>query len=143
MSTTFALPYPPTVNRYWRHPSTGKLAGRHLISEEGRRYRLDVQQAIIAQRVRAVAGRLAVHIVAHMPDRRTRDLDNITKAVLDGLTHAHIWVDDSVIDDLRVTRGSLVNGGQLHVTVEVISEAQRSPQPSLLMNISDLEERPF
>lgn len=142
MSTTFALPYPPTVNRYWRHPSTGKLAGRHLISEEGRRYRLDVQRAIIAQRVRAVAGRLAVHIVAHMPDRRTRDLDNITKAVLDGLTHAHIWVDDSVIDDLRITRGgSLVNGGQLQVTVSVIGEA--SSQPSLLMQISDLEERPF
>ena len=33
------LPWPPSVNGYWRHPTTGKLAGRHLISEAGRAYR--------------------------------------------------------------------------------------------------------
>lgn len=39
MKYIFNLSWPPSVNKYWRHPTKGKLAGRHLISEEGRRYR--------------------------------------------------------------------------------------------------------
>ena len=121
----FTLPYPPSVNRYWRHPTTGKLAGRHLISEEGRAYRLAVQKAVIVQRVRATHGRLAVHIIADVPDRRARDLDNLPKSVLDGLTHAHVWLDDAVIDDLRITRGPVVPGGQLRVSIEVLAPCKK------------------
>ena len=39
MILNYTLPYPPSVNTYWRHPSRGPLAGRHLISQEGRAYR--------------------------------------------------------------------------------------------------------
>lgn len=32
------LPFPPSVNTYWRAPNKGPLAGRHLISADGRNY---------------------------------------------------------------------------------------------------------
>lgn len=100
------LPYPPSANTYWRHPTKGKLAGRHLLSEKGREYRVAVQAAVMEQRgwKAPVTGRLGVYIEAHMPDKRKRDLDNLLKALFDSITHAGVWEDDSQLDDIRIVR---------------------------------------
>ena len=95
-----SLPYPPTVNTYWRHPTRGKLAGRHLISEEGRAYRKEV--FAIARGLVFWSTPCAVALEVIGPDRRARDLDNLPKAILDALTHAKVLMDDSLIWDLRV-----------------------------------------
>lgn len=106
-----SLPWPPSVNHYWRTPRTGSLAGRTMISEQGRRYREEVWRQVIAQRVKAaLTTRLRVEIAAHPPDRRRRDLDNLQKALLDGLTHAGVWADDAQIDDLRIFRADPIMG---------------------------------
>lgn len=120
MNYTFTIPFPPSVNSYWRHPSTGRLAGRTLISEAGRRYR----DAIMAQSVAEKwpnfgVSRLRVDIEAWMPDRRRRDLDNVLKAALDSMTHAMLWKDDSQIDELSVKRVPTM-GGMLKVKVEAL-----------------------
>lgn len=122
---TLALPYPPSVNTYWRHLSKGPLAGRTLISERGRDYRRAVAETILAGWGRlAPDGNLSVTIEARMPDKRKRDLDNIPKAVLDALTHCGFWIDDSLIDDLRVWRSDRM-GGEVIVTVEPFVRAGR------------------
>ena len=113
------LPYPPSVNGYWRHTMIqGKP--RVLISAEGRKYRTQVHHAILmhtpSQR-KAPSGRLAVNITAHAPDRRARDLDNINKGLLDALVHAGVMADDSLIDRLTVERGSIVKGGCVRVRI--------------------------
>lgn len=108
----------------WRTPRTGPLAGRTLLSEEGRRYRRAVADAVLLARAgRQLRQRLTVVIEARMPDRRKRDLDNLPKAVLDGLTHAGVWVDDSQVDDLRVWRSDRMDGCVV-VTIRVIEDAQ-------------------
>ena len=114
------LPFPPSANRYWRHPTTGKLAGRHLISADGRVFREQVQTNAIAERWPRFGAdaRLAVRILAFMPDKRRRDLDNILKAALDALTHAGVWGDDSQVDSLLIERAPTL-GGMLKVEVEV------------------------
>lgn len=118
------LPFPPSVNTYWRHLSKGPLAGRTLLSEDGRKYRTAVQQAMVLNRVPGVGeNRIRVDIEARMPDRRRRDLDNVPKALLDALTHAGFWADDSQIDDLRVWRSERM-GGQLVVRVTVLPKVQ-------------------
>lgn len=92
------LPYPPSVNRYWR-----TFRGRMILSAEGRIYRQRVE-AIVRGQVEPMRGRLSVHVKAWMPDKRTRDLDNLNKAVLDALAHAGVYADDGQIDQLAVTR---------------------------------------
>ena len=118
------LPFPPSVNTYWRHPTNGRLAGRHLISEKGREYR----QAVIAEAGRyqlpKMQGKLSVHIDAFPPDNRRRDLDNMMKGLLDGLVHAQVIEDDSQIDKLSIERGVVCKGGRVRVYVsEYRSEA--------------------
>lgn len=108
------LPWPPTVNTYYRN-----VKGRTLISEAGRAYRRAVaDQVFIQGGARCLSGRLHVSIVAHVPDRRRRDIDNTLKATLDSLTHAGVWLDDEQIDKLTIERGPI--GGMLKVTVGVV-----------------------
>lgn len=114
------LPWPPSANRYWRHPTKGKLAGRHLISREGRAYRDAVIWRI--RRRAPLLGRLDVQFQAAPPDRRKRDLDNLLKAAQDALSHAGVWGDDGQIDRLFVERLAPVKGGVLLVRICEIIE---------------------
>lgn len=109
---TITLPWPPSVNHYWRN-----VAGRTLISADGRAYRKAVSDHVFTQRAaKRLAGRLEVRIYAAMPDKRSRDLDNLLKSILDSLTHAGVWIDDSQIDVLSIRRGTL---GRAYVIVEI------------------------
>ena len=69
---------------------------------------------------------ICVRIVAHPPDRRRRDLDNMLKALLDSLTHAKIWEDDYCIDALEIRRGSPVKGGLLIVDIHEVANDNAS-----------------
>jgi crossover junction endodeoxyribonuclease RusA len=113
-----SLPWPPSVNHYWRHPTRGALAGRHLISEEGRRYRnVVLTLAGVNQHDRQLAGSLGIEIKVHPPDRRKRDLDNILKALLDSITHAGVIVDDSCLDAIAIVRMPPVKAGRVDLTI--------------------------
>ena len=114
-----SLPWPPSNNRYYRHIGKGPLAGRVLLSEEGRLYRKAVDAVVRQARARkAWAMRLRIDVAAYPPDKRKRDLDNMLKACLDALQASGVFESDSQIDDLRIWRGERVVGGQLTVTVE-------------------------
>ncbi len=109
------LPWPPSVNRYWR-----TFQGRMLISAEGRTYRKDVADQVLIQRgAKHYAGKMRVEIEAWRPDNRRRDLDNLLKAVLDSCTHAGVWEDDSNIVDLRIYWAEHI-GGMLKVKVSEV-----------------------
>jgi len=115
---TAELPWPPSVNAYWRHAVIyGKP--RTLLSKAGRQYRKHAGDALAAQgmALRSLTGSVAVHITAYPPDRRKRDLDNLPKGVLDALTTAEVWEDDSQVDDLRITRGDVRKHGALIITI--------------------------
>ncbi|ECO0040547.1 hypothetical protein FWO95_24575, partial [Salmonella enterica subsp. enterica serovar Typhimurium] len=67
------LPFPPSVNTYWRAPNKGPLAGRHLISAVGRKYQSAACVAIIEQlrRLPKPSTELAaVEIILYPPDKR-------------------------------------------------------------------------
>ena len=107
-----SLPYPPSVNRYWRH-----VGPRVLVSREGRSYRQRVRSLLAAQGIPTIAGRLIMTVTLHPPDRRTRDLDNAQKAIGDSLKHARVIRDDSQIDDWRIVRGDPLPGGACIVEI--------------------------
>jgi crossover junction endodeoxyribonuclease RusA len=112
---TIHLPWPPTVNTYWRNvPKRGVL-----ISKRGRQYRDQVVSSAPTLPKFGEA-RLSVSITAYPPDRRKRDLDNLFKAVLDSLAKAGVYDDDSQIDHLAICRGDVVKGGRAEVTIQAI-----------------------
>ena len=95
--TKFRLPWPPSLNRYYR---TWK--GRVLIAEDGRKYRKTVGKLAMVNRFGNFGNkRIKVEVEALPPDRRRRDLDNLYKGVLDSLQHAGVYDDDGQIDDLH------------------------------------------
>ena len=114
------LPWPPTVNTMWRTITKGRLAGRTLLSEQGREFRRQANLQVMAQRipVHTLRGKLAVEIRTHAGDRRARDLDNLLKAPLDALKHAGVIDDDQHIDDLHIVRGDLCRESP-HVVVTI------------------------
>ena len=67
------LPFPPSVNTYWRHPNKGAFAGKSLISEAGRKFQSAACAAIIEQLRRLpkpTSAPASVEIVLFPPDRR-------------------------------------------------------------------------
>lgn len=113
-SLVFALPYPPSVNTYWRHKVIGKRAAVY-ISEKGAAFRSAVKG--LASIAVPLAGHLHVSIRLTPPDARIRDIDNPIKALLDALTHAGLWQDDSQIKRLSVEMLPKGSGGAL-VTIQ-------------------------
>jgi Holliday junction resolvase RusA-like endonuclease len=98
MEATLTLPWPPSVNHYYRH-----VGPRVLISKDGRRYRETV--AGIARRAAIPTFRapVEVDIDLYPPDNRRRDVDNSLKCTLDSLTYAGVYEDDSLIRKLTAT----------------------------------------
>lgn len=89
------IPFPPSVNGYWR-----SFRGRQILSKRAREYRAKVVKAVAS--VGKVDGPCSVIITLHPPDKRRRDVDNYSKAILDALTHAGIWDDDSQVKQLVI-----------------------------------------
>ena len=112
---TILLPWPPSLNRYYR-----TVRGRMLISKDGRAYRETAVAAAIEQlgARRTMVGRVSVDMYAAPPDKRKRDLDNLLKGMFDALTHAGIWVDDSQVDRLMIERLPPVKGGWVEVNIK-------------------------
>lgn len=104
------LPWPPSVNTYW-----GFHGHRRFLTKKAQEFKKDVAIAVQAQRLGQ--SRLSVTIIAHAPDKRVRDLDNILKPTLDALVQAGLFDDDSQVDLLTIQRGEIVKGGKAIVTV--------------------------
>ena len=108
----FELPYPPSINHYWR-----RVGPRTLISREGRRFRQRVLAILAARRIEPLVGPLAVEVDIHPPDNRRRDIDNVQKALLDALQHGGAYEDDSQIVRLTIEKRQSVENGTTIVRI--------------------------
>ena len=113
------LPWPPSVNHVWR-----RVGSKTLLSAEGRKYRESVGQHCLLHKIAGerLAGRLSVRILVSPPDKRRRDIDNLTKVPLDALTHAAVWEDDSQIDELYIRRNPVTPGGAITIQIHQLAE---------------------
>ena len=115
------LPFPPSVNTYWRAPNSGPLKGRHLISAKGRAYQSAACAAIVEQLRRLPKpsnSPAAVEIVLYPPDLRRRDIDNYNKALFDALTQTGVWEDDSQVKRMLVEWGEVTKKGKVVITIK-------------------------
>ena len=127
---TIVLPFPPSVNGYW--PSriaknkAGKMYVQTYISAEGKAFKRKVARALQVQlgaQREPILGHCRLYVALHAPDRRRRDVDNYAKALLDSLTEAGVWADDSQIQDLRLVWGAVLHGGKAVVTIRQLPAA--------------------
>ena len=108
------LPWPPTVNSYYK------------VTRQGHRYldkKVRTFRALVAESVNeqlpgvTLDEKLFVEVYLYPPDRRKRDLDNYMKGLLDALTEAGLWEDDSLINQLHIFRGVLVSDGAVRIEI--------------------------
>ncbi|EAQ9184469.1 MULTISPECIES: RusA family crossover junction endodeoxyribonuclease [Citrobacter] len=114
------LPFPPSVNTYYRAPNKGSLKGKLLISERGRKYRKAVYSSVLwayGGLPRAINIDVEVKIILYPPDNRRRDLDNYNKALFDALTNSHVWEDDQQVKRMLIEWGPVVKQGEVEITI--------------------------
>ena len=116
---TVELPYPPSLNHYYRH-----VGNRTLISRQGRAYREAVVKLVGRLQLKPILGPLDLQIELFPPDRRRRDADNAQKALLDALTHGGVYGDDSQIVHLDTWKRDPVPGGKAIVTIKEMDPAE-------------------
>lgn len=126
-SVRLVLAYPPSLNTIWRavvvwSARQGGHVAKVLLSRAGRKYRKRVAEQVRQQgQPRLPDGaRLVLTLEVSPPDRRARDLSNIPKALEDALTHAGVWADDSLIDELHIYRCLPKQPPQVVATVSVL-----------------------
>ena len=106
------LPWPPSVNNYYK---SGRQGQRYL-SIKVREYRAAVLESISEQCPGlCLDEQLFMEVYLFPPDRRKRDVDNGMKGLLDALTEAGLWDDDSLVDQLHIYRGVIVKGGSVRI----------------------------
>lgn len=121
--TVLRLPLPPSANTYYRRAGTWIH-----ISSKGREFAKQVLECVRCQRGhQPIEGPVAVGIVLFFPTKRICDIDNRIKPLLDALTKAGVWFDDSQVRELRVVdSGKTVKGGECVVTIEELKSKGES-----------------
>jgi crossover junction endodeoxyribonuclease RusA len=94
-----------------------------ILTVRGRAYRAAVIKEMERQGLSGefLSGDLEVHITLNPPTLRRYDCDNFAKSLLDALTHAGFWIDDSQIQILTIKKGLKVAGGGVDVKVSLLS----------------------
>lgn len=108
-----SLPYPPSVNLYWRN-----FQGRTVLSTQAKEYRKAILAAVGARK--PLLGRLRVTVELFHPSKRKHDIDNRVKALFDALQHAGVLRDDEQIDEFTVKRMPVEKGGRCRVDIQEV-----------------------
>lgn len=98
MSITLTLPWPPSVNGYWRAYARGKRVCQ-ILSKEGRAYKVAAAESLLIRPPGIFTDHIFIEEWFYPPDRRRRDMDNYRKAYRDALTDNMIIEDDSLIKE--------------------------------------------
>ena len=117
MNYEFTLPWPPSINGYWR-----AFRNRQIISKRGREYRTNAVNQLkeLGLFNENIAKPLSVTLTLNPPTLRRYDVDNFNKALFDALTHGSFWLDDEQVCKLTIIKGEKIKGGNVIVKVEVM-----------------------
>lgn len=114
------LPWPPSVNSYWRSVPLGKFV-KVTISAKGREYAKEVARIVTESGMACQRGAIAIKRTLYCPDWRERDEDNTAKAIYDSLTKAGaIQGDEFVCAAISEKRKSADKEGRVVVQIKRI-----------------------
>ena len=101
MNWTFELPIPTSTNHIWK-----AVGSRFVLSPQYRRWIAEANTHLLVQtRPRfPISGNIDAEL--RIPDKKTRDVDNCSKAVLDLLQSAEVIDNDRDINRLLIYRSA-------------------------------------
>ena len=91
------LPYPPTVNHYFKRGRGGHV----YLSREAVTFREEVAKRLEGGPSMPILGPLHLTIEVYPPDKRKRDLDNVLKCLLDACQHGGLYKDDAQVKEIH------------------------------------------
>ncbi|MBO7327370.1 MAG: RusA family crossover junction endodeoxyribonuclease [Lentisphaeria bacterium] len=126
------MPWPPSVNHYYRH-----VGSRVLISRDGRLYRERIVNKLKSENISTFSGPVELFIELYPPDNRRRDVDNSLKCLLDTFTHGGLYRDDSQIYKLTVIkREPMPPDGMAYVRIQQWKEDKTTGNDAASYNSS-------
>ena len=117
MKLELELPFPPSINHYYT-PTYNKKTRKCFIriGADGIAYRRKVLQTL--KRIPTIDFDVHISITIYPPSKHRRDLDNYDgKAILDALTHAKVWKDDSQVKSRYSEWGEVVEDGKVFIKI--------------------------
>lgn len=117
------LPWPPSVNHYYKAAGYGK----RVLTKEAKQFRDEVVLLIRTHRDRdqmPIVGPICLELVCHAPDSKRRDLDNLLKATQDALEAARVYCNDSQIKRLVLEWG-VVGRRRVSATITRYTKGQK------------------
>jgi len=114
------LPWSPSTNSYYGITCNGNIPHKY-IKQEGKDYKQKVKTYIQENNLDIQANiNLKVSLILTPPDNRTYDIDNNLKCVLDSLTEANFWQDDSHIKELHIYYAPVQKPGGILAHIEAL-----------------------
>lgn len=96
--------------------------GRIVLSKEAREYYEDMSYIVDRLAIEKFTGRLKITLNVYEPDKRRRDINNLTKSLFDALERCRVYDNDHQIDETHIFRRECKEGGEIHVEIVEIAE---------------------
>ena len=127
------LPWPQSVNHYKKvggliRTKTGKMFQKRVNTNETNLFYYQVwmrvkpripPEGFLFRNDGTI--RLYLEVDLHPPHTKRYDADNYLKVLLDSLTNAKVWADDSQVHRLLVEKKTMVEGGQVIVRISELN----------------------
>ena len=112
------LPFPPSVNKYWRMGKTWDGKRVTHLSSEAKKFTHEVA-VIIAKKAGMTYStkRLRGEFILRPGTKARIDIDNRLKGLLDAMQKAYLYADDEQFDEITIKRGEVVKGGSVEVKI--------------------------
>jgi len=114
----FVLPFPVSVNQYYRSIPRGKFCSV-ILSLAGRKFKARVANLIEDSERQPTDKPVIVMIKLYPPTKRKYDVDNMLKSLLDSLIGI-AYVDDSQIHCLAVSKEEVFKGGKCEIKIKEV-----------------------
>lgn len=119
------VPFPLSTNAIWRMV----IRGKRVFTVKSDRYLawLKIAEPMVASAMERegrdmIEGPVMLTLSIRQPDKRQRDIDNMSKCVLD-VMEGHVFADDSQVHDLRLHWDRSEGAARCVVTVHEIGRA--------------------
>lgn len=112
------LPLPPSLNSYYGHTAPAKHRVIKYVKPKGKEFVSAVNDYVKKNSFNLQINiPITVEVIINFATNAQQDLDNRMKCLLDSLTMAEVFLDDSLIYELHIIKGQTKKPGSVIVKI--------------------------